>query len=55
LIGKGGKMLKSIGSEARKQIERLLGIPIYLALHVRVVSSWSEKAGTLTEMGYPEP
>ena len=55
MIGKGGEMLKSIGSEARKQIERLLGIPIHLALHVRVVSSWSEKAGTLTEMGYPEP
>ena len=55
VIGKGGKMLKSIGSEARKKIERLLGTPIHLALHVRVVSSWSEKAGTLTEMGYPEP
>lgn len=54
LIGKQGQMLKTIGTEARKQIERLLGTPIHLALHVKVISSWSERAGTLTSLGYPE-
>src|SRR5699024_6401368 len=40
LIGKGGKMLKKIGQEARKDIEKLLGEKVYLELWVRVQKDW---------------
>jgi GTP-binding protein Era len=36
VIGKGGKMLKAIGSQARMDIERFLGIKVYLELFVKV-------------------
>lgn len=54
LIGKGGRMLKSIGSAARKKLERLFGVPIYLELHVRVLKRWSENPRYLEELGYPK-
>lgn len=44
LIGAGGAMLKRIGTLARHEIERLLGIHVYLDLHVRVQPAWREKA-----------
>jgi GTP-binding protein Era len=40
LIGKGGAMLKEIGTRSRKQIEQLLGTRVYLELFVRVESDW---------------
>jgi GTP-binding protein Era len=40
LIGKGGAMLKEIGTRSRKQIEHLLGTRVYLELFVRVESEW---------------
>lgn len=40
LIGKGGAMLKEIGTRSRKQIEQLLGTRVYLELFVRVESEW---------------
>lgn len=55
LIGKGGAMLKTIGSAARKRIEGLLGTRVHLALHVRVLPGWSENPRLLSELGYPEP
>ena len=54
VIGKGGKMLKAIGSEARRRIENLLGVRIFLELNVRVLDRWSEDPRRLTELGYPE-
>lgn len=47
LIGKGGEMLKKIGSEARADIEKFLGKHICLKLHVDVEPSWKEDAHTL--------
>jgi GTPase len=55
VIGKGGRMLKTIGSAARAQIERLLGMPVYLGLQVRVLERWSEEPRHLEALGYPEP
>lgn len=54
LIGKGGKMLKAIGSSARRKIEALLGTPLYLDLHVAVLEGWSDNPRRLAELGYPE-
>lgn len=52
IIGKGGKMLKEIGTEARKEIEKLLDRPIYLELWVKVKSDWRKKKPFLKELGY---
>ena len=52
IIGKNGKLLKEIGTEARKDIEALLGEPIYLTLWVKVKDDWRKKKPFLKELGY---
>ncbi len=52
LIGKGGQMLKTIGSRARRDIEALLGSQIYLDLRVRVKKDWRSRDDLLNTMGY---
>ena len=51
LIGKGGAMMKAIGTDARKQIEEFLGTKVYLGLFVKVKEKWREDARILEEMG----
>jgi GTP-binding protein Era len=51
LIGKGGKKLKEIGSQARMEIQELLGARVYLDLWVRVQKDWTKKDHTLREFG----
>jgi GTP-binding protein Era len=51
LIGKGGAMLKAIGTAARKEIEEFLGTKVYLGLFVKVREKWREDAGILEQMG----
>ncbi len=52
IIGKQGQMLKTIGTDARKAIQRLLGTHVYLSLRVRVEPRWSESAAGLKKLGY---
>ena len=52
VIGKDGKLLKEIGTEARKDIERLLDRTIYLNLWVRGKDKWRKNKPFLKEMGY---
>lgn len=52
VIGKGGSMLKEIGSEARKNIERIYGQKIFLALHVSPKEHWTSKERMVKELGY---
>jgi GTP-binding protein Era len=52
LIGRGGQMLRGIGSGARKQMEALLGQPVYLELFVKVVPHWRRSPARLAELGY---
>lgn len=54
IIGKKGSLLKEIGEEARKDIEELLGEPIYLNLWVKVKEDWRKKKPFLKELGYVE-
>jgi GTP-binding protein Era len=54
LIGRGGQMLRSIGSGARKQMEALLHSSVYLELFVKVVPHWRRSAARLAELGYGE-
>jgi GTPase len=51
LIGKGGAMLKTVGTEARQQIEAFLGARVYLGLFVKVRPDWREDPSVLAEMG----
>lgn len=52
VIGKKGAMLKQIGTDARKAIERLLGTHVYLDLRVHVEPRWSETQKGLRKLGY---
>lgn len=52
IVGKGGRMIKTIGQEARKDIERLLGTRVFLELFVRVDKDWSQSERMLRELGY---
>ena len=52
VIGKGGKLLKEIGIEARREIEILLGREIFLELWVKVKEDWRKKKPFLKELGY---
>jgi GTP-binding protein Era len=52
IIGKRGQMLKTIGTDARKSIERLLGTHVFLSLRVRVEPNWSERVAGLRKLGY---
>lgn len=54
IIGKKGEMLKRIGSAARRDIERLLGSPIYLELWVKVKKNWRDSDFLLKNFGYNE-
>ncbi len=52
LIGKGGSMLKQIGTLARKEIAALLGASVFLELHVTVQPDWTSSGRALRELGY---
>ncbi len=52
IIGEGGKMLKSIGSAARRQIEEMGGRKIFLELRVKVSKDWRNDPNMLKQFGY---
>ena len=51
LIGKGGELLKRIGTEARMDMQKLFNGPVYLELFVKVKSGWAENAVVLRDLG----
>lgn len=52
IIGKGGNMIKEIGTRARVDIEEFLGKKVYLELFVKVIPKWREREKYLNEMGF---
>ena len=52
VIGEGGKMLKQIGSSARKEIEDMGGRPVFLELRVKVLKDWRNNEEALRRLGY---
>lgn len=52
VIGQKGSMIKQIGTQARKEIEKLLDGPVYLDLNVVVKESWTENKRLMKELGY---
>jgi GTP-binding protein Era len=52
VIGKGGSMLKRIGTHAREEIEHMVGCKVFLKLFVRVQKNWSRDTTAITRFGY---
>jgi GTPase len=51
VLGRGGSMIKRIGTAAREDLERFFGTRVFLDLHVRVKSDWREDERVLNELG----
>ncbi len=54
IVGKGGSMIKRIGTEARVDLERLLGVKVFLDLVVKVKRDWRRDASQIRRFGYGE-
>lgn len=52
LIGRGGAMLKKVGTMARKDIETFFGKSVYLELYVKVEPNWRNRENKLRSFGY---
>jgi len=52
LIGHKGEMLKKIGTEARKELEKMMGSKIYLGLYVKVMKDWRENPARVKELDW---
>lgn len=52
VIGKNGSILKTVGQQARQEIENLLGSSVFLDIWVKVKRDWRDKAAILSELGY---
>ncbi len=55
VIGKDGRMIKSLGAEARSAIEGFLGARVYLDLWVKVLPKWRSRADALQRFGFSVP
>ena len=51
VIGKGGDMIKKIGTAAREELERFFDMKVFLDLHVRVKAEWREDERVLSDIG----
>lgn len=54
IIGKGGSVIKEIGSSAREDLEHLLGTRVHLDLRVKVKKGWRKDASQIKRFGYGE-
>ena len=52
IIGKGGSLLKEVGTASRLQIEKLLGTRIYLDLHVKIAKDWQTDPKQMGKLGF---
>jgi len=51
VVGKGGDMIKKIGTAAREELERFFDLKVFLDLHVRVKAEWREDETVLSDIG----
>lgn len=54
VIGKGGNVLKQVGTGARRELQELLGEQVFLRLWVKVSRDWSDSERALRQFGYDE-
>ncbi len=55
VVGKGGQMLKQVGSSARRELKEMLGRPVHLELWVKVKDNWADSEKDLLSLGYEAP
>ena len=55
VVGRGGRMLKRIGTQARRRTETFLQQPVYLDLWVKTLPKWRSQPGTLRRLGFQPP
>lgn len=55
VIGKGGEMIKKIGTEARAELTEMLGTKVHLELHVKVLKNWRSDETLMKRLGYRMP
>jgi GTP-binding protein Era len=55
VVGRGGDMIKRIGTDARRRIEAFLGTPVYLELRVKTLPKWRSRAAALRRLGFRVP
>lgn len=55
IIGKGGSMIKQIGTEARAELEKMIQRSIFLDLHVKVLKNWRSNEQFMRRVGYKMP
>jgi GTP-binding protein Era len=55
VVGKGGRVLKVIGREARVDLKKQLGKPVHLEIWVKVKSNWADNEQDLQQLGYESP
>jgi GTPase len=52
VIGRGGDMLKTIGTRARQELEALFGRKVFLGLRVKVLREWQRDPAALQRLGF---
>ncbi len=52
IIGHRGERLKQVGTDARLEIKKLLGMPVHLMVHVKVMADWQRDAKQLNRLGF---
>jgi len=52
VIGEKGSRIKELGTEARMELEKMLGCKVYLGLRVKVEENWRDREGILVDLGY---
>jgi GTPase len=52
VIGKGGALLRTVGTEAREELERLFGTQVYVELRVKVEKDWQRRDHALDRLGF---
>jgi GTP-binding protein Era len=52
VIGHQGARLRAVGTAARQQIEAMLGVPVYLDLHVKIAKDWQRDPRQLRRLGF---
>jgi GTP-binding protein Era len=55
VIGRGGRMIRTLGQRSRRKIEELLGRDVYLDLRVKVMPNWRRRPAHLKLLGYEVP
>jgi len=54
IVGKGGTMIRDVGTRARAEIGKLLGRPVHLRLQAKVVPDWTTSPDALARLGYKQ-